>query len=459
MTAKRMPFIPHTPQEIQEMLSVLGAEQLDQLFEEIPRELLCQDHLPLPPPLNEMDLTRLMRARAGQDPALLCFAGAGAYDHHIPAAIWEIATRGEYYSAYTPYQAEASQGTLQVLYEYQSMMAALLQMDVVNASLYDGATALAEAILMAIRSVPNLPRRVLLPDTLHPHYRQVVRGMLLGQEIATVAVPFDRQGGHLDMQALQAHPPGSFAALVLAQPNFFGTLEEVNELTDWAHAQQALLIAVVNPLALGLLQAPGVWGARGADITCGEGQPLGIPLSSGGPYFGFMGCKQSLLRQMPGRIAGRTLDKDQQEGFVLTLQAREQHIRRARATSNICTNQGLMTVAATIYLSLLGPTGLQQTALACHQNTMAMAARLQQLPGLRLLFDRPFFHEIVLQLPVDAHVVHAALERQGICAGVPLGPYYPEMANMLLLCATEMRTADEIEQLARALGAQLLQEQ
>ncbi|MBF0095836.1 MAG: aminomethyl-transferring glycine dehydrogenase subunit GcvPA [Magnetococcales bacterium] len=453
-----MPFIPHTPQEVQEMLSVLGVEQLEQLFEEIPGALLCQEALPLPTPLNEIGLTRLMRARAGQDRALLCFAGAGAYEHHIPAAIWEIATRGEYYSAYTPYQAEASQGTLQVLYEYQSMMAALLQMEVVNASLYDGATALAEAILMAIRSRPNLPKRVLLPDNLHPHYRQVLQGMLTGQAIEMVALPFDRQGGQIDAQALAAHVPGSFAALVVAQPNFFGTLEDVEQLTDWAHAQQALLIAVVNPLSLGLLQAPGSWGTTGADIACGEGQPLGIPLSSGGPYFGFMGCKQSLLRQMPGRIAGRTLDRDQEEGFVLTLQAREQHIRRAKATSNICTNQGLMTVAATIYLSLLGPTGLQQTALACHQNTMAMATHLQQIPGVRLFFDRPFFHEIVLQLPVDAQALHTALEREGFCAGVPLGSYYPEMANMLLLCATEMRTADEMEQLARAMRAQLPQE-
>ncbi len=440
------------------MLSLLGLEQLEQLFAEIPVDLLCHEQLALPNPLNEMALSRLMRERAGQDRPLLCFAGAGAYEHHIPAAIWEIAGRGEFYSAYTPYQAEASQGTLQVLYEYQSMMATLLGSDVVNASLYDGATALAEAIFMAIRSKPHLPKRILVPDTLHPHYRQVLHSMLLGQGIEILPLPFARNEGDIHPDALQAHTAGSFAALVVAQPNFFGILEEVHQLTDWAHQQQALLIAVVNPLSLGLLQPPGQWGTTGADIICGEGQPLGIPLSSGGPYFGFMGCKNHLLRQMPGRIAGRTLDKNQEPGFVLTLQAREQHIRRAKATSNICTNQGLMTVAATLYLSLMGPEGLRQTAASCHHNTLTLANRLQQIPGLRLLFGRPFFHEIVVELPKNGQSLLAALEKQGICAGVALGPYYPEMENMLLLCATEMRTAQDIEQLAQALSSALQQE-
>ncbi|MBF0161458.1 MAG: aminomethyl-transferring glycine dehydrogenase subunit GcvPA [Magnetococcales bacterium] len=453
-----MPFIPHTASDVQEMLAVLGVESLETLFEEVPTELTWAGPLDLPPPLSEMALARLMRERAAQDAPLLCFTGAGAYEHHIPAAVWELATRGEFYSAYTPYQAEASQGTLQVLYEYQSMMAALLGMDVVNASLYDGATALGEAILMAIRAKPECARRVLLPTTVHPHYRQVVESMLRGLEIEVVSVPYCTEGGHTVPEVLSQWESRSFAALVIPQPNFFGILEEIHTLTDWAHARGGLLIGLVNPLSLGMLQPPGQWGRQGADIACGDGQPLGIPLSSGGPYFGFMGCKQAYLRQLPGRIAGRTIDKKGEPGFVLTMQAREQHIRRAKATSNICTNQGLMTVAATLYLALLGPQGLRRTAEACHAHTVALAERVCAIPGVTLLFHRPYFHEIALRIPASVPRLLTRLEQQGIGGGVALAPLYAELEDTLLLCATEARTREDCDHFARTLATLLAEE-
>ena len=436
------------------MLATIGIDRLETLFEEVPAELIL-DEIALPKALDEMTLSRHMRERAAQDGNLLCFTGAGAYEHHIPAAVWEITTRGEFYTAYTPYQAEASQGTLQALYEYQTMVANLTAMDLANASLYDGATALAESVLMAIRANPSCGKRVLLPSTVHPHYRHVLHTLLKGQQIEIVTWPYCTEGGHIVVESLAQHPANTFAALVIPQPNFFGVLEEANALTDWAHEQNALVIGLVNPLSLGILQPPGLWGKKGADIACGEGQPLGIPLSSGGPYFGLMSCKKKHLRQMPGRIAGRTQDKEGQEGFVLTLQAREQHIRRARATSNICTNQGLMTVAAAIYLSLLGPQGLQHTAETCHARTAALAQQLREIPGVSLVFNRPFFHEIVVHLPRPATEVLTHMERRGISAGFSLAADYRELENMLLICATETRTHEDIKYFTQTLAAVL----
>lgn len=453
-----MPFIPHTSDDLQEMLATIGVDSLETLFEEVPPELVFQGEMNLPAPLSEMALSRLMRERAAQDANLLCFTGAGAYDHHIPAAVWEIATRGEFYTAYTPYQAEASQGTLQVLYEYQSMIASLTAMDVANASLYDGATALGESIRMAVRANPSRAKRILLPNTVHPHYRQTVKTLLKGEPIEVVELPYCTADGHTVVESLTRYPRDAFAALVIPQPNFFGILEESDALTNWAHQQGALVIGLVNPLSLGMLQPPGLWGAHGADIACGEGQPLGIPLSSGGPYFGFMSCKQKYLRQMPGRIAGRTQDKKGQKGFVLTLQAREQHIRRAKATSNICTNQGLMTVAATIYLSILGPQGLQRTAEACHANTVTLAQRLQKIPGISMVFTRPFFHEVVLQLPCPVANVLTRLEQRGIRGGFSLASCYTELKNTLLVCATETRTEADQVQFAQTLAMLLTEE-
>src|SRR3989338_4803725 len=393
-----MPFIPHTEQDIQSMLSSIGAKNTDALFDEIPAALKSGKLSAIGDGLNEMQVTRLMHERAAQDVQPLNFIGAGAYEHHIPAAVWEIATRGEYYTAYTPYQAEASQGTLQTLYEYQTMIASLTCMDASNASLYDGASGLAEAILMAVRA-HKPSRRVLLPASVSPLYRSVAHSIVKLQNIELVEIPFDIATGTVDLNALQQHAGSDIAALLIPQPNFFGTLEDADTLTDWAHAQGALAIALVNPISLALLKAPGNWGEKGADIAVGDGQPLGAPLSSGGPYFGFMCCKQALVRQMPGRIIGRTVDLEGKQGFTLTLQAREQHIRRAKATSNICSNQGLIVTAATIHMALLGADGLRRAAAASHGNTQSLAALACGVPGVKRLFSAPHFHEVVLRLP------------------------------------------------------------
>ena len=448
-----MPFIPHTEQEVHEMLDAIGARSIDELFDEIPAALRAglKD---VPPGLPEMDVGRLMKTRAAQDRDNLCFIGAGAYEHHIPAAVWEITTRGEYYTAYTPYQAEASQGTLQLLYEYQTMMAGLTGMDVSNASLYDGASALAEAVLMAVRANRHSKsKRILMPSSVHPHYRKVVHAIVHAQGIELVELPYCGEAGYILPESLQKYAGEDFAALVIPQPNFFGVLEEVDALTDWAHANKALAIGLVNPTALALLSPPGAWGTKGADIACGEGQPLGAPLSSGGPYFGFMCCRQEWVRQMPGRIVGRTVDRDGKPGFTLTLQAREQHIRRSKATSNICTNQGLVVTAATIYMSLLGAEGLERVAAASHGNTARLKAKLTSVPGVSAVFSGPCFHETVLRLSRPVDDVLAVLAEKGIAGGFSLKNDYPELGEALLVCVTETKNEADLDAYAAALGA------
>jgi glycine dehydrogenase subunit 1 len=451
-----MPFIPHTDADVKAMLAAIGVSSIDALFEEIPADLRSGKLTRVPEGLTEMQITRLMQERAEQDGLYLNFLGAGAYEHHIPAAVWEITTRGEFYSAYTPYQAEASQGTLQLLYEYQTMMASLTGMDVSNASLYEGASALAEAVLMAVRAHKKA-RRILLPRSVHPVYRAVVQAIVRNQQIELIELPYSESGGHTAVESLRAYEGrDEHAALVIPQPNFFGVLEDVDELTDWAHAHGMYAIGLVNPTSLAILKAPGEWGTQGADIAVGEGQPLGAPLSSGGPYFGFLACKEALVRQMPGRIIGRTVDVDGRPGFTLTLQAREQHIRRSKATSNICTNQGLVVTAATIYMSLLGPDGLERVARACHANTNALIKRLTAIGGVTRVFDRPVFHEAALRLEAPVADTLRALAAEKIIGGFDLSGHYPELGQALLVCATETRTAADIEQygqqLARVVG-------
>jgi glycine cleavage system P protein (glycine dehydrogenase) subunit 1 len=468
-----MPFIPHSESDISEMLSSIGAPSIDALFDEIPPALRSGKLTQVPAGMNEMQVTRLMSERAAQDAPPLNFIGAGAYEHHIPSAVWQIATRGEFYTAYTPYQAEASQGTLQVLYEYQTMMASLTGLDVSNASLYDGASGLAEAILMAVRA-HKTSRRVLMPTTVSPIYRSVVHSIVKLQDIELIEIPFNTETGTTDMQALQQYERSDIAALVISQPNFFGALEDVDALTDWTHAQNALAIALVNPLALALLKAPGNWGGSplpnplplpgeganvalrapqtfGADIAVGDGQPLGSPLSSGGPYFGFMCCKQALVRQMPGRIIGRTVDLEGKIGFTLTLQAREQHIRRAKATSNICSNQGLMVTAATIHMALLGRDGLRRVAAASHANTATLAVQAAGIHDVRLAFRGAHFHEIVLQLPKSAAEVLKRMQSQGVLGGYDLSSHYPQLGNAILVCATETKAEADLQRYTEAL--------
>jgi len=449
-----MPFIPHTEPDIAAMLASIGAPNIDALFDEIPAALRSGKLTQVPEGMNEMQVTRLMSERAALDAPLLNFIGAGAYEHHIPAAVWQIVTRGEFYTAYTPYQAEASQGTLQVLYEYQTMMASLTGMDVSNASLYDGASGLAEAILMAVRA-HKTSRKVLLPATVSPIYRSVVRSIVKLQDIELIEIPFDAATGTIDIKSLQQHAGSDIAALVIPQPNFFGALEEVDALTDWAHAQNALTIALANPLSLALLKAPGNWGTKGADIAVGEGQPLGAPLSSGGPYFGFMCCKQALVRQMPGRIIGRTVDLDGKVGYTLTLQAREQHIRRAKATSNICSNQGLMVTAATIHMALLGTDGLRRVAAAAHANTAALTVIAAGIHGVKLAFHGAHFHEVVLQLSKSAATVLDKMLAQGVLGGYDLSAHYPQLGNAILVCATETKTDADLQRYVDALRAAL----
>ncbi len=446
-----MPFIPHTEADIQAMLQAIGVAKIEDLFDEIPASLRTGKLAKVPAGLSEMEVARLMQERAAGDGYFLNFIGAGAYEHHIPAAVWQIATRGEFYSAYTPYQAEASQGTLQLLYEFQTMMASLTGMDVANASLYDGASALAEAVLMAVR-LHKQSRRVLLPATVHPIYRQVIHTIVKNQHIELIELPYCTDGGNTLPEMLAKRALGDFAALVIPQPNFFGVLEEADALTDWAHKQGALAIAAVNPVALALLTPPGRWGADGADIAVGEGQPLGSPLSSGGPYFGFMSCKQAHVRQMPGRIIGRTVDAAGTPGFTLTLQAREQHIRRSKATSNICTNQGLLATAATLHMALLGPEGLERVAAQCHANTTALAEKLTAIAGVEQVFNRPHFHEMALRLRAPIKEVLPALEARGILAGFDLTRHYPELGQAILVCATETKTAGDIQRYAEGLA-------
>lgn len=446
-----MPFIPHTEDDVRAMCAAIGVSRIEQLFDEIPGALKTDGLAGIPEGMSEMAVARLMHERALADRPMLNFIGAGAYEHHIPAAVWQIATRGEFYSAYTPYQAEASQGTLQLLYEFQSMMAALTGLDTTNASLYDGASALAEAVLMAVR-LHKSSRRVLLPASLNPTYRSVVASIVSNQRVELVEVPYSVREGRTSIETLEASGAEAFAALVIPQPNYFGVLENVGRLTDWAHACGALTIACVNPTALALLEAPGQWGGQGADIAVGEGQPLGVPLANGGPYFGFMACKQALVRQMPGRIVGRTVDTEGRPGYTLTLQAREQHIRRSKATSNICTNQGLAVTAATIYMAMLGATGLKNVAAQSHANLQALLRSLSEHREVRPAFAAPVFHEAVIRLPQPVPRVLERMLARGILGGLDLSLEYPELGNAMLVCTTETKTQSDLEAYVSALA-------
>ena len=450
-----MPYIPHTDEDVKEMLDAIGVTSIEQLFDEIPQSIRAGKLFHVPAGENEMAVLRDMAARAQQDSGALCFIGAGAYEHHIPAVVWDVAARGEFMTAYTPYQAEASQGTLQLIYEYQTMMTQLTAMDVSNASLYDGGSGLAEAVLMAVRANrKSKSRRVLMPVSVHPHYRQTCHSITRNQNIELLDLPYDPISGQVSLDALKEYEGQDIAALVIAQPNFFGVLEDVAALTDWAHVQGILVIAVCNPISLALLTPPGEWGEQGADIAAGDGQPLGIPLSSGGPYFGYLCCKQAIVRQMPGRIIGRTVDQAGREGFVLTLQAREQHIRRSKATSNICTNQGWAVTAATIYMSLLGPQGLYQVALASHQNLIKLKQGITAIEGVGLHFNSPTFHEAVLDLKYPASQVLALMAQDKITGGFDLHTAYG-WTHALLVCTTETKSDADIQLFVQVLSRAL----
>jgi glycine dehydrogenase subunit 1 len=448
-----MPFIPHTQDDIESMLSIIGVKQLSDLFDEIPKNLMAPSLSGLPPGMSEMQVGRLMKERATLVRGGKCFIGAGAYEHHIPGVVWDITQRGEYLTGYTPYQAEVSQGILQLLWEYQTMMASLMGMEVSNASLYDGASALVEAVLMAIRSQKKeqnkSQKNVWVAQSIHPYYRQVLSTFLTPQNINIIEIPFCAEQGVTTVEILNQLKiqEDTCMVLVLGQPNFMGLLEDVNSLTNWGHEQGAMVIGVVNPVLMAWLKPPGQWGKMGADIACGEGQPLGVPLASGGPYFGFLCSRREMVRQLPGRLVGRTVDTDGNEGFTLTLQAREQHIRRGKATSNICTNQGLLVTAATIYMSLLAAKGLKQLAQVCHQRMQRFIEAMRMVAGVSRLFLGNYFHETVWQMPVDVNEIIIRMQEKNIACGVALESFFPNvkaLKNTLLVCVTETKTQEDI---------------
>ncbi len=443
-----MPFVANTDDQRREMLAEIGLS-MDDLFAAIPRNHRCQG-LNLPRGLSEQAVrSRLADIAAKNHIDLTLFLGGGFYDHFIPAAVGALASRGEFYTAYTPYQPEVSQGTLQAIYEYQSMICRLTGLDVANASLYDGGTAIYEAMTMAM----NATRRdkVIVDDSVNPIYRVMLESYTRNLHIELVTTA--NSGGHVNRAAILAALDDRTAAVIVQNPNFFGCIEEFSDLAEAAHAVGALLVVSCYPISLGILKTPG---EMGADIAVGEGQSLGLPMSFGGPYLGFMAARESLVRRMPGRIVGETEDNQGRRGFVLTLQAREQHIKRERATSNICSNEALCALCATLYLSLLGKEGLRETAQLCADKASYAYQRLTAIPGVKPRFRAKwFFNEFVLELPCEASEVIGRLIEKGFAAGFPLSRYYPDMGNCMLVAVTEKRTKPEIGMLAEALEAVL----
>jgi glycine dehydrogenase subunit 1 len=443
-----MSYVPHTDTDRREMLDAIGVARVEDLFGDIP-EALRFPELRLPAPLSEQEV----RARLGElaeanrhTGQLPSFLGAGAYNHYVPAAVGYINQRGEFLTAYTPYQPELSQGTLQSIYEYQTMICQLYDMEVSNASMYDGATALAEGALMTIGATRR--RKMVVAGTLHPAYRQVLRTYTVGLDVEIVEVAPDPATLRVEPAALRAAVEGA-GCVAVQYPNFLGAIEDLGELGRIAHEAGALFLVSAYPMALGLLKPPGQFDA---DIAVGEGQCFGAGLSFGGPYLGILACKQQFIRQMPGRVVGQTADTEGRRGFVMTLRTREQDIRRERATSNICTNQGLIQLTATVYLALLGKAGLRRTAELCYQKAHYLAERVAAIPGADVAVAAPFFNEFVARLPRPAAEVNRALLDRGFLGGYDLAGDYPDLGDALLLCATEMNGKGEIDRFAATLG-------
>ena len=439
-----MGYTPNTPEEIRDMLAVIGAGSVEDLFAPIPQELRAKS-FDLPAGMSEFELTALMRARAaagGSD--ITPFIGGGVYDHIIPAAVGHLASRAEFYTAYTPYQPECSQGTLQALFEYQSAICRMTGMEASNASLYDGGTAVAEAALMALRITGR--HAIVLDATVNPLHREVVCEYLGSLEAKVTQVA--PKGCGSDLERLMACIGDETAAVVVQTPNFFGSVEDFAALADKAHQHGALLVVSCYPIALGLVQTPG---EMGADIAVGEGQSLGNTLSFGGPYFGFIATKKRYIRNMPGRIVGETVDKEGRRGYVLTLQAREQHIKRHKATSNICSNQSLCALRGLIFAAALGKKGFQDLAALNYDKAQYAKSVLLKVQGVSVLNAGATFNEFTISLPKGAAEVVESLLASGVAAGVPLGEYYPGMDNALVVTVTEKRTKGEIDRLAALL--------
>ncbi|MEM1061007.1 MAG: aminomethyl-transferring glycine dehydrogenase subunit GcvPA [Planctomycetota bacterium] len=450
-----MSYVADSPDDFGAMLQSLGISDVESLFSSVPDKLKLDRPLAMPPAMAEPELDRELRLAAAKDVGVggrTCFLGGGAYDHFIPAVVDEIASRGEYYTAYTPYQAECSQGTLQAFFEYQSLIAGLTGMEVSNASLYEGATAVSEAAFMAMR-VTGRTGKVVIAGSVHPEYRDTLRTYLSrsGTELVELPCP----DGFVDPVAAADAVDDETACLVIQHPNAFGGFEEARELCAAAKAASALAVIAFDPLSLGLIAGPG---ELGADIAVAEGQPLGVPLQYGGPYLGVFACRAEYVRKMPGRLISKSTDKHGRDCFVLSLQTREQHIRRGKATSNICTNQGLLALRSTVYLSLLGPAGLREVGEACLRNTRYAAARLADVPGMSLAFDRPVFKEFVLRTDRPASEVAADARAAGFDIGPAWSRFGPDAFpgcvdadRLLTVAVTESRNRDEIDRLADAL--------
>ena len=438
-------YIPHTKEDVRRMLEAIGVEKIEDLFAIIPKELRLSKPLSLPKPFSEPDLIRHLEGL--QSPVLSNFLGGGAYHHFIPAVISALVSRSEFYTTYTPYQPEISQGTLQAIFEFQTLMCQLTGMEVSNASMYDGASSLAEALLMAHRIIGR--KKVLLSQAVHPEYRKVIQTYIDPDQQEIVLIPYQKGEGRTDERVLFDLLDGDVSAVVIQSPNFFGVIEDLHGIIDRIHQQGGLMIVGFSEaIAYGILKPPG---ELGADIVAGEGQSLGIPLSYGGPYLGIFATRNSFVRNMPGRLVGETIDLEGKRGFVLTLATREQHIRRERATSNICTNEGLCALMATIFLSCFGREGLRELAVMNLSKAEYAKRAVSQIKGCRPIFSSPTFNEFVLEIDGDPDKVLKGLRKEKILGGLPLARFYPELNHHLLITVTEMTTKEEIDRWAEAL--------
>lgn len=445
-------YVLNTPAEQQEMLKAIGVPSLSDLFANIPEHLRLSRPLHVPDALSEIELTQHIAALCKKNQSAedaVCFLGGGSYDHFIPAAVDAISSRSEFYTAYTPYQAEASQGSLQAFFEYQTLICQLTGMDVANASLYEGGSAVAESVLMAMGIHPKRSR-VLIAESVHPEYRKTLDTYLanLDVQVTTLSTP----QGFLNPDDLQKHLADDVLAVIVQHPNFFGSLEEVEAISRAAHARGALFIVSFDPISLGLLKRPGQYGA---DIAVAEGQCLGNPMAYGGPYLGIMACREEFVRKIPGRLVGQTVDRNGKRCWVLTLQTREQHIRREKATSNICTNQGLFALRAAVYLASLGPQGLKETAQLCLHKTHYAAQGLATIPQVTVKFARPFFKEFTVEVKGNVPALLERLLKAGYHGGLHLGRWYPQLGNCLSIAVTEKRTKQEIDGFVSALRAEV----
>lgn len=444
-----MNFVPNTDSQKERLLARIGVKSVEELFADIPKDVRLQRPLAIKGGMSEPELVKHVKGLANLNETVegySSYLGAGAYEHYIPSFVDQLLLRSEFYTAYTPYQPEISQGTLQAIYEYQTLVCELTGMDVTNASMYDGASALAEAALMCCDATRR--EKVLVLQTVHPEYREVLRTYLPPRGVELIEVPF--KDGVMDQAALETALQEDIAGVLVQSPNFFGRLEKAEEIVQMAHAKGALVVMSVNPVSLGLLKSPG---ELGADIAVGEGQPFGNPLNFGGPYLGFLACRDKFVRRLPGRIVGATKDKNGKKGYVLTLQAREQHIRREKATSNICSNEALCALAFTMHLSALGKNGLKELANLNLQNAHYAAQEIAKIPGMSLAFAGPFFNEFVVKSQIEPAKINSVLLEDQIIGGLDLVRFFPELNHHLLFCVTETKCKADIDRLVARLGA------